>query len=55
MDDFVTFGFSFLLNSVIALLIIRGVYYPVRRDKDYVLTFLAFNTLIFLISSLLSG
>ena len=55
MDDFITFGFSFLFNSVIALLIIRYIYYPVKRDKDYVLTFLAFNTLIFLISSLLSG
>ena len=55
MDDFVTFGFSFLLNGVIALLIIRCVYYPIKRDKEYVLTFLTFNTLIFLISSLLSG
>ncbi len=55
MGDFMTFGFSFLLNSIIALLIIRYIYYPVRRDKDYVLTFLAFNTLTFLISSLLSG
>lgn len=55
MDDFVTFGFSFLLNSLIALLIIRCVYYPVKRDKEYVLTFLTFNTLTFLISSLLNG
>ena len=53
MDNFVTFGFSFLLNSAIALLIIRVIYYPVKRDKEYVLTFLAFNTLIFLIANLL--
>lgn len=55
MDDFVTFGFSFLLNSIIALVIVRGIYYPARRSKEYVLTFLAFNTLMFLIASLLSG
>lgn len=55
MDDFVKFGFSFVLNSIIALLIVRGIYYPTRRNKEYVLTFLTFNTLMFLISSLLSG
>ena len=55
MDNFITFGFSFLLNSIIALIIVRGIYYPARRSKEYVLTFLAFNTLMFLIASLLSG
>ncbi|MBN1178664.1 MAG: DUF4956 domain-containing protein [Anaerolineae bacterium] len=54
-SDLTAFGFSFLLNGAVTLLIIRGIYYPVRRDKNYVLTFFAFNTLIFLISSLLSG
>jgi hypothetical protein len=55
MDNFVTFGFSFLINSIIALIIVRGIYYPARRSKEYVLTFLTFNTLMFLIASLLSG
>jgi len=55
MGDLTTFGMTFILNTAVALLIIRGIYYPLRRDKDYVLTFFAFNTLIFLISSLLSG
>ncbi len=55
MNNFVTFGFSFLLNGLVALIIIRYSYYPVKRDKDYVLTFLAFNTLAFLIASLLNG
>ena len=55
MDSFVTFGFSFLINSIIALVIVRGIYYPSRRSKEYVLTFLTFNTLMFLIASLLSG
>ena len=55
MDNFVTFGFSFLLNGLVAFLIIRAIYYPVKRDKEYVLTFLTFNTLIFLIAHLLQG
>lgn len=54
MDDFMVFSYSFILNGLIALIIVRLIYYPVKRDKEYVLTFLAFNTLIFLITSLLS-
>jgi hypothetical protein len=46
---------GFLLNFFIALLIIRGIYYPVRRSKEYVFTFLTLNTGVFLISSLLGG
>jgi hypothetical protein len=46
---------GFLLNFFIALLIIRGIYYPVRRSKEYVFAFLTLNTGVFLISSLLGG
>jgi hypothetical protein len=46
---------GFLLNFSVALLIIRGIYYPVRRNREYVLTFFALNTSVFLISSLLGG
>jgi hypothetical protein len=46
---------GFLLNFFVALLIIRGIYYPVRRSKEYVFTFLTLNTGVFLISSLLGG
>ena len=55
MENFTIFGFSFLLNGLVAFLIIRAIYYPVKRDKEYVLTFLTFNTLIFLIAHLLQG
>jgi hypothetical protein len=37
-----------------SFLIVRGVYAPTKRDKNYVLTFLTFNTLAFLIAGLLS-
>jgi hypothetical protein len=46
---------GFLLNFSVALLIIRGIYYPVRRNREYVLAFFALNTSVFLISSLLGG
>ena len=44
-----------LLNFSVALFIIRGIYYPARRNKEYVLAFLTLNTAVFLVSSLLGG
>jgi hypothetical protein len=46
---------GFLLNFSVALLIVRGIYYPTRRSKEYVLAFFTLNTSVFLISSLLGG
>jgi hypothetical protein len=46
---------GFLLNAAVALLIIRGIYYPTSHRKEYVLAFLILNTSVFLVSSLLGG
>jgi hypothetical protein len=46
---------GFLLNFAVTLFIIRGIYYPVRRNKEYMLAFFAVNTSVFLIASLLGG
>ena len=46
---------GFLINCTVALLIIRGIYYPIRRDKKYMLAFFTLNTSVFLIASLLGG
>jgi len=46
---------GFLLNLAVALLIIRGVYYPIKRDKEYLLTFFMLNTSLYLVISLLGG
>jgi hypothetical protein len=43
----------FLWNFGVTLIIVRFIYYPSRRDKDYVFTYLAFNVVTFLVSSLL--
>jgi hypothetical protein len=46
---------GFLLNCAAALFIIRGIYYPTSDRREYVLTFFALNTSLFLIFSLLRG
>lgn len=46
---------GFFLNLVIALIIVRAIYYPARQEKNYVFTFLAFNTIIYFVMSFLTG
>lgn len=43
------------LNLVIALLIVRFIYYPGTQNKNYVFTFLAFNTVIYFVMGLLTS
>jgi hypothetical protein len=45
------FGFNFL----VALLIVRFIYYPSTHNKAYVFTFLAFNTVIFFVLSFMAS
>ncbi len=42
-------------NLVVALLIVRFIYYPVTQDKKYVFTFLAFNTIIYFVLGFLTS
>ncbi len=44
---------GFLLNLLVAIIIVRFIYYPKTRDKHFVFTFLAFNTVIYFVLSLL--
>jgi len=41
-------------NLAVAALIVRYIYYPTHRDKEYVLTFLALNVSVFLTTFLLN-
>ncbi len=50
MTDFLL-GFS--LNLLVAIIIVRFIYYPKTQDKHFVFTFLAFNTVIYFVLSLL--
>ena len=47
------FALGAAFNLAVALLLVRGVYYPRARDKNTVFSFLAFNTVIFFTLSLL--
>ena len=49
------FLLGFAVNLAVALIIVRGIYYPAQRRKEYVLAFFALNTSVFLVSSLLGG
>jgi hypothetical protein len=43
------------LNLGVALLIVRLIYYPLTQEKSYVFTFLAFNTVIYFMLSMLTS
>jgi hypothetical protein len=47
MNGLADFGVGFGLNLLVALLAVRCIYYPATRDRNYVFTFLAFNSIIF--------
>jgi len=55
MSDFANFLLSFGFNFLVALLVVRFIYYPSTRNKPYVLTFLAFNTIIYFVLSFLTS
>lgn len=50
MTDFIL---GFLLNLVVAIIIVRFIYYPITKDKRFVFTFMAFSTVIYFVLSLL--
>lgn len=43
------FFIAVLFNFLTALIIVRFIYYPVKQSRQYVFTFLAFNTMIFFV------
>ncbi len=43
------------VNLLIALVIVRFVYYPGTQNKNYVFTFLAFNTIIYFVLGMLTN
>jgi len=55
MATLVDSALGFVINLAIVTVIVRFIYYPSRRDKDYVFTFFAFNTVIFFVMRLLSN
>jgi hypothetical protein len=55
MNTFIDLLLGFAVNLAVALVIVRFIYYPQQRDKQYVFTFIAFNTIIFFVMSLVNN
>lgn len=46
---------GFAVNLLVALAIVRFIYYPANPNKNYVFTYLAFNTIIYFVMSFLTS
>jgi len=55
IPDFFTLLLRFSLNMLIVVLIVRGLYYPAARRKDYLFTFILISTVVFLLCILLES
>ena len=49
------FGFRFALNALVIFLLVRIIYYPRHRNKDFHFSFFLFNIINFIICYLLSS
>jgi hypothetical protein len=54
-SEFATFTLGAILNLLVAVLIVRFIYYPRTHEKKYVFTFLSFNTIIYFVLALLKS
>jgi hypothetical protein len=55
IPDFLEFVLRFLLNLSVVMVLVRWLYYPTTRRKDYLFTFLLLSSLIFLLCYLLES
>jgi len=46
---------GFVINLLVAILIVRFIYYPVKQSKNFVFTFIAFNTAVYFVMSVLTS
>lgn len=55
MSSFASFSLNFAFNLLIALIVVRFIYYPSTHNKRYVFSFLAFNTTIYFLMSFIAS
>lgn len=55
LEDFRELVFRFSINFIVAFVVIRMLYYPSAKRKDYLFTYFIFNMLIFFVSFLMSS
>jgi hypothetical protein len=54
MDPWLESLTGFLLNLAIVIVIVRVIYFPQHREKSYVFTFFALNTVVYFVMGLLN-
>lgn len=55
MSDLTLFVFGFLINFAVAFILVRWIYLPSSPIKSHVFTFMAFNTIIYFVISILTS
>jgi hypothetical protein len=55
IPDFLTLLLRFSMNMLIVVVIVRGLYYPLAKRKDYLFTFIMISTVVFLLCILLES
>lgn len=55
VPDFLTLLLRFSMNILIVVVIVRGLYYPLAKRKDYLFTFIMISTVVFLLCILLES
>jgi hypothetical protein len=53
--DFTSLFVGFAVNLLVALIIVRFISYPANQNKNYVFTYLAFNTVIYFVMVMTSA
>ena len=53
--SFLSLFVGFAVNLLVALVIVRFIYYPANPNKNYVFTYLAFNNIIYFVMSFLTS
>jgi hypothetical protein len=55
MSSFTSFLVNFIFNLIVAIIVVRFIYYPSTHNKRYVFSFLAFNTIIYFVLSFMAS
>ena len=55
MTELTSFVINFIFNLLVAVILVRFIYYPTSNNKRYVFTFLAFNTVIYFVLSFMTS
>jgi len=54
-EDFIEMVLRFVFNSTVVLIIVRYLYFPITKRKDYLFTYLSFSVIIFFLCHLLAN